>query len=235
MGLLDDFVSDFKKCFSPDDKPNFFEQFDYFIKQGFNVDRGSYGEYLTEYILKSEKIPGYRKVLCNLYVPYNNSTTEIDIILIHENGIYVIESKNYSGWIFGSANQQKWTQMLSKNKKNQFYNPILQNKTHISVLAKHMKIKPSFMKSYIVFSERCELKKIPENTEYYTITKRDKLLELLVNDVKSSSYLFSSSQIDIMYDYLTNLTNVSDDIKNKHKEEIKEKYQKKNNKDFSED
>ena len=44
--------------------------------------------------------------------------------MIHEKGIFVFESKNYSGWIFGSADQLNWTQSLQNGEKHHFYNPI---------------------------------------------------------------------------------------------------------------
>lgn len=71
---------------------------------------GQYGEYLTEYALTHDNIAGDLVVLKNVYVPTGNKTTEIDMLMIHEKGIFVIESKNYSGWIFGDYNQLNWTQ-----------------------------------------------------------------------------------------------------------------------------
>lgn len=41
----------------------------------------------------SANIPGYQKVLRNLYVPYNGKTSERDVLMIHEKGIFVFESK----------------------------------------------------------------------------------------------------------------------------------------------
>ena len=55
---------------------------------------------------------------------------QIDHIEIRENGIFCIETKNYSGWIFGSENQAQWTQTLY-NEKYKFANPIKQNNSHI--------------------------------------------------------------------------------------------------------
>ena len=45
------------------------------------------------------------KILRNLYIPYGNQekTTEIDALMIYETGIYVFESKDYSGWIYKRA------------------------------------------------------------------------------------------------------------------------------------
>ena len=209
--------------FIKEDEPNILENLNYYIDNDFNFDEGSYGEYLTEYILKSKRLTGYRKVLCNLYVPYKNATTEIDIVMIHETGIYVLESKNFSGWIFGSANQKYWTQMLNKENKSRFYNPVMQNMTHITALANHLKIPASFMRSYIVFSERCELKKVPENTEKYVILKRNMLLKKLIRETSSRKIVFSEDLINRMYNYLNKLSNPSEEVKNEHIENIRKK------------
>ena len=59
-------------------------------------------------------------------------SSQIDHILINRNGIFVIETKNYSGRIYGNNMQQEWTQVLKYGKvKNKFYNPVKQNLTHI--------------------------------------------------------------------------------------------------------
>ena len=94
-------------------------------------DVGQYGEYLTEYALLSRSMEGYYVVLKNLYLPMKGKNTEIDLLTIHEKGIFVFESKNYSGWIFGSEDQLKWTQCFKSGQRKHFYNPIKQNRTHI--------------------------------------------------------------------------------------------------------
>ena len=68
----------------------------------------------------------------NLIIMDNmGKTHQIDHIEIRENGIFCIETKNYIGLIYGSENQEKWTQVLYNGEKNQFYNPLKQNKSHI--------------------------------------------------------------------------------------------------------
>ena len=96
---------------------------------------GQFGEFATEYALTNKNLDGELVVLKNIYVPTQGKTTEIDLLMIHEKGIFVFESKNYSGWIFGSADQLNWTQSLQNGDKNKFYNPIRQNRTHIKALA----------------------------------------------------------------------------------------------------
>lgn len=60
-------------------------------------------------------------------------TTQIDHILVSCFGVFVIETKNYKGWIYGGEHQKMWTQTLYKN-KYKFQNPIHQNYKHIKVL-----------------------------------------------------------------------------------------------------
>ena len=203
------------------EEPSIFEKAAFIIKS--KGDTGAYGEYLTKYMFGSVRLNGYHKELCNVYVPYKNSTSEIDIIVIHEKGIFVIESKNYSGWIFGSERQRNWTQMLNKKSKQSFYNPILQNKTHIKALSEYLKIEENLMKSFIVFSERCELKKVPDNTEDYTIIKRDKLIHVIKKETEQKKVLFTQDKIEDIYNKLFVLTNASELTKKQHIEDIKKR------------
>ena len=74
-------------------------------------------------------------VLDDLMLPSlgNTNTTQIDHIVVSDFGIFCIETKSYSGWIFGNAQQQHWTQVLYRYKKK-FYNPLRQNYAHIKAV-----------------------------------------------------------------------------------------------------
>lgn len=103
----------------------------YFVQTGnpFNKvmqDIGLIGEYFTYQCLAP--LNGYKKFIFNCYLPKaDGETTEVDVILLHESGIYVFESKNYSGWIFGNESQTFWTQTLpsgkGKSQKSRFFLP----------------------------------------------------------------------------------------------------------------
>lgn len=80
------------------------------------------------------------------YVTLNNVmfksgayTTQIDHIVISIYGIFVIETKNYKGWIFGNSNRDYWTQNIWGNKYS-LYNPIFQNKNHIKFLIRKFSV-----------------------------------------------------------------------------------------------
>ena len=105
-------------------------------------NKGLLGEYLSSFSLNS--VSGTSKVLYNIYLPKRNGKpTGIDLVFIHETGIYVIESKNYSAWIYGNGDDQDWTQVFPNGKKYPFYNPIKQNETHIRALQHVLRNVPS--------------------------------------------------------------------------------------------
>lgn len=79
------------------------------------------------------------KVINNVIIKTGSITAQIDHIVISSFGVFVIETKNYKGWIFGYENSKYWTQVIYKYKKK-FYNPILQNAGHIRALKNCLKL-----------------------------------------------------------------------------------------------
>lgn len=79
--------------------------------------------------------PKHYRVLNDLLLPSlgNLQTTQIDHVVVSNFGIFCIETKNYKGWIFGSANQERWTQVIY-HYKSRLYNPLWQNYAHIKAL-----------------------------------------------------------------------------------------------------
>lgn len=186
---------------------------------------GKLGELYTAKELKYVQLFGRKgRILRNVYVPKDNGeTSEIDLLYITQKGIFVFESKNYSGWIFGDEKGQKWTMMLPNKEKHSFYNPVKQNQTHIKWLRNYIGENiPLF--SIIVFSERCELKKITIVSQDVKVIKRD-LTYAAVRDIwdKNEDRL-SDEEVENLYIKLRNLTKVSKETKEKHIQNIKDKY-----------
>ncbi|TCB42729.1 NERD domain-containing protein [Acinetobacter terrestris] len=88
-----------------------------------------------------------------------SGTTQIDHILLSPYGIFIIETKNYTGWIFGSERQKMWTQKIFK-KSYKFQNPLHQNYKHQKVLEQIIAdiITPEYLHSIVVFMPDCEFK-----------------------------------------------------------------------------
>lgn len=95
--------------------------------------------------------PAYH-LLNNVTVPAQDGTTQIDHILLSRYGIFVIETKHYSGWIFGDAKARYWTQVLFKV-KSKFQNPLRQNHKHVQVVKELLHfIPPEHIHSLVVFT-----------------------------------------------------------------------------------
>ena len=110
-------------------------------------------------------------------------TTQIDHIIVSQYGIFVVETKNMKGWIFGSENQKQWTQKIFKH-TSKFQNPLHQNYKHVKTLEalllddSNTKIECVF--SVIIFIGDSTFKtKMPENVRFarggidYIKSKRD--------------------------------------------------------------
>ena len=186
-------------------------------------DKGNYGEFLTFRYL--EKLNGHFRLLTNLYVPKKDGkTTEVDLVMLSERGVYVFESKNYSGWIFGNEQYKTWTQTLENKQKHQFYNPIWQNNTHINAIKFALELDDENMyKSYIVFSERCTLKKINVTSKHVKVMKRNHLLKTIKQDIAYSDKIFSPYEVDQIFKKLQQYSLADASIKEEHVRNIQRK------------
>ncbi|MBP2623705.1 NERD domain-containing protein [Streptococcus oricebi] len=177
------------------------------------------------------KLEGYFKILRNLYfIKENGDITEMDLLLLHPSGIYVFESKNYSGWIFGSEYQKKWTQTLSKGRggvsKQSFFNPIIQNKVHIKALQYYLAENCPDVYSYIVFGNRASLKQISLKSNQHQVIKREDLLHSLsmqIEAAKTRGRLLTPQEIDRLYRSLRPLTQRPEKLKQEHIQQVRTK------------
>lgn len=96
----------------------------------------------------------------------DDGTTQIDHIIVSRYGVFVIETKNMKGWIFGSANQKTWTQKIYKH-SNKFQNPLHQNYKHVKSLEALLDIPAFAIHSLMVFVGDSTFKTtMPDNVTY---------------------------------------------------------------------
>lgn len=101
--------------------------------------------------------------LNNITLQTGHGTTQIDHIVVSRYGIFVIESKNMDGWIFGDAKSAQWTQSLF-GKKYRFQNPLHQNYRHTKALQEFLGIDEAKLISLVMFWGECEFKTpMPDN------------------------------------------------------------------------
>ncbi len=96
-------------------------------------------------------------ILKDIVIPAYDGTTQIDQLVISRYGIFVIEIKNYKGWIFGDEQDPTWTQAFFRQ-KHSFQNPLRQNYKHIKSLQELTGLSQDKFKSVIVFSGKATFK-----------------------------------------------------------------------------
>ncbi|MBI2358572.1 MAG: NERD domain-containing protein [Deltaproteobacteria bacterium] len=129
----------------------------------FNIIKGWMGERATQLGMWMKLDSDTYKRFHNLVVNTRTGTTQIDHVLLSRFGIFVIETKNYNGWIFGSESQKSWTQVLY-GEKHPFQNPLHQNYRHAKALAEHLQIDDNKIHSIVFFIGDAELKtELPSN------------------------------------------------------------------------
>jgi restriction system protein len=102
--------------------------------------------------------------LKNITLSTKDGTTQIDHIIISQYGIFVVETKNIKGWIFGKENEDTWTKQLSRNNKYPMQNPLRQNYKHIKTLSELVGMPESKFHSLIAFTGDSTFKtKMPAN------------------------------------------------------------------------
>lgn len=148
------------------------------------------------------------KIVNNILIKSNGKTIQIDHLVISTYGIFVIETKNYKGWITGSDNSEYWTKNMFGN-KYKFYNPIKQNKAHILALSKQLGISFNNFIPIIAFSNRADLR---VNTAYNVIytTQINRLIKEYT-DIK-----FQGNDIQKLYDKVSLLNIVSPEARRQH-------------------
>ncbi|MHB1144671.1 MAG: nuclease-related domain-containing protein [Thiobacillus sp.] len=91
-------------------------------------------------------------LLNNVTLPVKDGTTQIDHILVTRFGIFVIETKHYTGWLFANPSSPNWTQVIYK-RHFKFQNPLHQNRKHVKAVEKLLDfIPPEHIQSVVVFT-----------------------------------------------------------------------------------
>jgi|GEM_PF-796795 len=213
---------------------NKYKETEYAKETNYNFDEiendlGKSGEFKIYEQL--EKIGDYKKFIFNAYIPKeHNETSEVDLIMIHETGIYVFESKNFKGYIYGSENQKQWYQTLARGRdgieKNSFYNPIKQNLGHIHHLKKYLSdysgLELRFF-SIIVFSNYADFINIDIKDKRNIVIHVGETFNTINGLISKGKRCLNKSQIDLLYYRLLSVSKASEYLKEKHIDEIKNK------------
>jgi len=134
--------------------------------------KGFLGELTIRFILSFLNKKEY-KVINNVRVFHNGIMAQIDHLIVSRFGLFVIETKNYKGWIFGSENAYQWKQVIFNN-TFRLYNPIRQNLGHIKALQANLNEYPDLDYFPIVVFTRGSKLKVNSSfpvIKYYNLLK----------------------------------------------------------------
>ncbi len=195
------------------------------LKTVTNKSRGTRTERKLVLKLLKYGIPS-QTIFHDLYVKLpNGKFSQIDLVVPTKVGIFVFEVKKYSGWIFGSGHHSQWTQVLAYGRNRyRFYNPIMQNRKHISDLKgqlKQFETVPFY--SIIVFYGNCVLKGISnvpgETFIIYSKTVKE-ALDMLLNSREPARYTNKHEIVSLLKEAVENGND--SDIRGQHIRHIQE-------------
>jgi restriction system protein len=144
--------------------------------------KGWLGELLLHHYLRIGLDRKRYRFFHNLILPTPDGSTQVDHVVVSIHGIFVIETKNFGGWIFGSERDRMWTQKFGR-RSYPFQNPLRQNYKHVRALAELTSVDDDALFSLVAFVGDSTFKTpMPENVTRaggclaYIRARRDLLL-----------------------------------------------------------
>ncbi len=128
--------------------------------------KGVLGEFIVNLSAKLFLDKEQYHLIKNVTLSTEDGSTQIDHIIVSKYGVFVVETKNMKGWIFGSPNQKTWTQKIYKH-SSKFQNPLHQNYKHVKTLESLLGLEEEQIFSVVVFVGDSTFKTdMPENVTY---------------------------------------------------------------------
>ena len=175
---------------------------------------------VSSYLMTSLPLDKWH-LLNNVTLRVDDHTTQIDHILVSTFGVFVIETKHYSGWIFGDPNSKSWTQTF-RRVKFRFQNPLRQNFKHLKAVQELLDFIPAEqIKGLVVFSGNAVFRTTPP-VGVYTIGSLIDYLQGLTEEVLTENRMqFCVGRLECKRLALTKATDVE------HRQNLEARKQKK--------
>ncbi len=175
------------------------------------VVKGWFGEKIVASILSGLPNNEYI-VLNNIMLRNNYGTTQIDHIVVSIYGIFVIETKNYKGWITGSEFSDQWTKNMYGKKYN-FRNPLKQNYAHVKALEGLLNLSDDMFIPIVAFSWNTDIKvKTSKPVVYISQLKRIILsyqqVKFQINELQGIVSIIVGSNIDSKENRKEHISNI---------------------------
>ena len=125
------------------------------VRERYAMQQGAAGESAVSSILSRLPKSQY-KVINDVLIAKGSNTTQIDHVIVSSYGIFVIETKNYTGCLVGDEFDEHMDYYVGENRLS-IYNPLKQNRSHVYSLMNALNI--SFKSSFIpilALSNNCQ-------------------------------------------------------------------------------
>ncbi len=128
--------------------------------------KGICGEFIINVFARWKLDNDVYHLIKNVTLSTEDGTTQIDHIIVSVYGVFVVETKNLRGWIYGSPQQKMWTQKIFRN-TYRFQNPLHQNYKHSKTLQALLNLEDQQVHSVVVFIGDSTFKTpVPENVTF---------------------------------------------------------------------
>lgn len=185
-------------------------------------EKGDEGERATEALLN--QVRGFKRVLRQVYVPREDTgTSELDLVMIHEKGIFVIENKYYKGRIYGDEKELYWMQVFKRGEKRPFYNPVKQNQTHIRNLKRFLEDKIPWDIPYVsvvVFNGSGKLRRALVDPNTAIVVSGKKVKRRLKRYMRRMRRVLTKGQIDEISHFLSRRARGSKRVRRQHEKQF---------------
>lgn len=177
---------------------------------------GNTGESIVNDILLQTNLRFYR----NIYLKDNNDNIcQIDFLLVTNTSIVVLEVKNYTKCVIkGDEEVQHWTACYM-NRKKTFYNPIMQNKSHIDILRRCLNNDSIPIFNYVVFTSSCSVRVDKNLSDRIRVINVSDLWYDLIDSIYTCNELSKNTvnkTIDILNGFNDNSFELSEEHMNKY-------------------
>ena len=191
-----------------------------------NELKGSFGEQLTKY---------YSKIMTDMLILHDvlidgaeGLTSQIDLVMIGNKGIYVVEVKMYSkARIYGDGKKSKWYYYLGGN-KFEIYSPLKQNEKHIQYLKEFLHDLDEGIPFFSIITIICDefkVTNINKNSDDITTVICSSLPAMsraLKMFSEKKPTILTEEQKHNIYNYILHNQHLGKEARAEHKEKIKE-------------
>jgi len=159
------------------------------------------------------------KIVKNVYCPkIDGTTSEIDLLMISVDGIFLFEAKNISASVNGDWSSDKLVATYENGKQIEILNPVIQNSYHYQHLKRLLGCDSSVFKNIVVLGDAViynyeEIKKAPK---FASVCKLKNIAKETYYRGRHTKNIFTPVQVESIYLTIKDSLGYSEEKKEKH-------------------